>query len=100
MLALCGQPYPIDLMDLQFNMQLLIIGQTPSEMGMKPWSVVDLVVEIDTLASSGVEEWVGKECLANYLPVIAKQPDYHFIEGELQNVTRLIVKLSGRFTGT
>ena len=51
------------------------------------------------MASSGVEQWVGKECLANYLPVLAKEPDCGFIQGELQNVTRLIVKLSGHFTG-
>ena len=81
-------------------MQLLLPGKTPSEMGIKTWSVVDLVVETDTLAPSGIEQWMGKECEANYLPVIAKQPDYQFIEGELQNVTRLIVKLSGRVTGT
>ena len=99
MLELCGQPYPIELMDLQFNMQLLLTGQTPSEIGMKAWSVVDLVVETDPMASSGVEQWVGKECLANYLPVLAKEPDCGFIQGELQNMTRLIVKLSGRFTG-
>ena len=100
MLELCGQPYAIGLQDLQFNMQLLLTGQTPSQMGMKAWSVVDLVVESEPLAPSGIEQWMGEECLANYLPVIAKQPDCEFVRGELQNVTRLIVKLSGRFTGT
>lgn len=100
MLELCGQPYTIGLQDLQFNMQLLFPGKILSEMGIRTWSVVNLVVETDPLAPSSIEQWMGEECLANYLPVIAKQPDCEFARGELQNVTRLIIKLSGRFTGT
>ena len=97
MLAMCGHPYAIGLTNLFFNMRPLISLLSLSEIGLKEWSVVDVVVESDPLAPSSIEYMVGEQCVANYIPVIEKNPEYVFSPGELHHVSRLIIKLSGRF---
>ena len=70
---------------------------TPAQLGMRVWSVVDVVVR-STLLPRVQVPMVGNDC-ADYTKTIANHADYRFAFGELRDVKQLIFPLSGRFNG-
>ena len=96
MLALCGQPYNEE--DIQ-----VFVGLVPFDLdmpldgfGVEEWSVVDVIVEESENAPSDVQV-LGDDgvCRANYEDVTREDPEFEFRTGELQEVNELSIALSG-----
>ena len=75
-----------------------LFGDYPlSALGVKEWSVVDVVIEAEQLPPKQIPI-VSSGC-ASYLGTLTNHPDYEFSFGELRDVKRLTFMLGRRFTG-
>ena len=99
MLALCGQPYNEE--DIQ-----VFVGLVPFDLdmpldgfGVEEWSVVDVIVEESEIVAPDLAQ-VGDDgvCRAN-CEDMCDCPVFEFNPGDLQDVNELSIALSGRVRG-
>ena len=90
-----------------FNSMPLMEENTPLEVGLKEWSVVDVVVEKvlffddDESDFDGTDEDDnGDEQWSDYSAVTRNQPDFTFTTDTLQHVMYLKLLMGGRFIDT
>lgn len=96
MLALCGQPYEVGAITAYFNSGPLLPTFTLAQLGVKEWSVVDVVIEADPVPRIAVP--LDHRGCAKYSD-IANHVAYSFSVGELRDVEQLTLPLSGCLCG-
>ena len=64
-----------------------------ASLGITLWSVLDVVIEENTLPNSLLCVQRGDEIVADYSSIIDKQGDVTFKNGELQGITELTISL-------
>lgn len=66
---------------------------TLTSLGITLWSVLDVVIEENTLPNSLLCVERGDEIVADYSSIIDEDGDVRFEDGELQGITELTISL-------
>ena len=93
MLSLYGCSFNPEKILIVFNSMIVPYDVAIGSLGITLWSMVDVVVEGDTLPGSIISRVCGDEEIADYSSIIDKDGEVKFAIGELQSVTELTISL-------
>ena len=96
---MCGQHYAIDHIELFFNSLIVDLEVTPLEMGMRLWSVVDVIVEENLCDDDSDTPVYDSRCI-DYSNVEDISPSVFFAHDSFQYLVCTKLLLSDHFTGS